>query len=288
MKISPLILLMILAAALSPSSMSAQQKAKLGENSALRYWSAFAQMQDAAITSQQVKELGTILDGTTPYDDLKFKDLVEKNKPALVTMTRGTALANCDWGLDYGQGPDTPIDYAPRALAMARLNVLYALHLQIVGDKEGSIRALAAGMHFSRDIANGGSLFATLLAKDALIEDFRAIAFILHTGGLTALQRATLQKALAQLGPDPLDWQSAIRREMVVLNRPPWQDSVSLNRVTQAYVAALNDPSTLPKLEDVIASTPQPLRDVIPLPKEVLEQKQDFTDKLREIRSRQQ
>jgi hypothetical protein len=288
MKTSRLILLTILAAALSASSVHAQQRVKLGDNSALRYWSAFAQMQDAAITSQQVKELGTILDGTTPYDDLKFRDLVEKNKPALETMARGTALANCDWGLDYGQGPDTPIGYAPKAVAMARLNVLYAFHLQIVGDKEGSTRALAAGLRFSRDIANGGSLFATLLAKESLIEHLRTIAFVLHTDGLSAPQRTTLQKAVVQLGPDPLDWQSAMRLEMAALNRPPWQASVPLDRVTQAYVAALNDPSLLPKLEDVIAATPQPLRDVIPNPKQVLEEKQDFADKLREIRSRLQ
>lgn len=38
-------------------SSSAQQNAKLGDNAALRYWSAFAQMQDAALTDQQVKEL---------------------------------------------------------------------------------------------------------------------------------------------------------------------------------------------------------------------------------------
>ncbi len=41
----------------------AQQRAKLGENAALRYWSAFAQMQDSAITDQDAKELNLILDG---------------------------------------------------------------------------------------------------------------------------------------------------------------------------------------------------------------------------------
>ena len=57
-------------------------------------------MQDSAITDQQVKELSAILDGTTPYDEPKYKDLIEKNKHALETMARGTALppnASANW-----------------------------------------------------------------------------------------------------------------------------------------------------------------------------------------------
>jgi hypothetical protein len=285
MKTSRLILSMILVAGLTTGSAPAQQKVKLGENAALRYWSAFAQMQDSAITDQQVKELSAILDGTTPYDDSRYKDLIEKNKHALETMARGTALANCDWGLDYEQGPDTPIDYAPKAVALARLNVLYAFHLQIVGDKEGSVRALVAGLRFSRDAANGGSLLATLLAKDSLIKHLRAIVFMLHSDGLSAPQRSMLQKALAQLGPDPLNWQSAIKLEMDVLSGLPSSSSAPSARVTQAYVAALKDPSMLPKLQEVVATLPQTLQGLIPNPERVLGNRQELTDKLREVRS---
>jgi hypothetical protein len=280
-----LILSMILVAGLATGSAPAQQKVKLGENAALRYWSAFAQMQDSAITDQQVKELSAILDGTTPYDDPKYKDLIEKNKHALETMARGTALTNCDWGLDYELGPDTPIDYAPKATALARLNVLYAFHLQIVGDKEGSVRALVAGLRFSRDAANGGSLLATLLAEDSLIKHLRAIAFVLHTDALSAAQRLMLQKALAQLGPEPLNWQSAIKLEMEVLSGLPSSSSGPSRRVSEAYLAALKDPSMLPKLQEIVATLPQPLQGLIPNPERVLRNKQELADKLRETHS---
>jgi hypothetical protein len=153
------------------------------------------------------------------------------------------------------------------------------------GDKDGAVRALANGLYFSHDVANGGSLFATLIAKDLIATHLRAIAFAMHMGALSAAQRSVLQKSLAALGPAGLDWQSGMRREMGVLNRPPWQASIPLERVTQAYLAALDNPSTLPKVEDLLAATPQPLRDVIPDPKEVLQQKQDLSDKLREMRS---
>ena len=95
---------MILLVAVSVGSASAQQRAELGENAALRYWSAFAEMQDSAITDQQAKELNLILDGSAPYEDLKYKDLVEKNRPALETMARASALANCDWGSTTSSG----------------------------------------------------------------------------------------------------------------------------------------------------------------------------------------
>src|SRR5437762_13460321 len=84
-----------------PASLDSQQDFKLGQNAALRYWSAFAEMQDSAITDQHAKELSVILDGTAPYDDLKYKNLVEKNRPAVDTMARARVLPNCHSGVDY-------------------------------------------------------------------------------------------------------------------------------------------------------------------------------------------
>ena len=269
-------------------SASAQQKPKLNDNAALRYFAAFAEMQDSAITDEQAKALNGILDGTVPYDDSKYKDLVEKNKPALELMARGTALPNCDWGLDYQLGEDTPVDYARKALTLGRLNVLYAFHLQIVHDNDAAVRALVAGLRFSHDVANGGSLFATLAARDLLATHFRAVAFSLQVVGLSPAQRLLLQKAIAQLEPTGLDWQSATRRDLEVLRGHFAKDqkvSAALTQITPIYIGTLNDPSELPALQQVLASAPQQLSEVIPNPKRVLEEKQDFTDKLVQVRS---
>lgn len=275
----------ILLAFVSLESAPAQQNAKLGDNAALRYWSAFAQMQDAALTDQQVKELNGILDGPVPYDDSKYKDLVEKNRVALETMARGTTLPNCDWGLEYKLADDSPVEYVRKALALGRLNVLYAFHRLTTHDKQGAVRALVAGLHFSRDVANGGTLFATVVAKDLLVTHLRGVQFALQVDELSADERSALQKAVAQLGTHGLDWQSAMRREMENLNRPDRQISVPLGRVTQAYLAALGNPSLLPDLQKIIAGVPQPLQDVIPNPKQVLEQKQELTEKIQQTRA---
>ncbi|PYV24717.1 MAG: hypothetical protein DMG24_10720 [Acidobacteria bacterium] len=276
---------MILLVALPVSSTSAQQRAKLGENAALRYWSAFAEMQDSAITDQQAKELNLILDGTAPYEDLKYKDLVEKNRPALETMARAAALPNCDWGVDYELGAEAPVDYVRKALALGRLNVLYAFHLLIAGDKDGAVRTLATGLRFSHDVANGGTLFATLAAKSLLAAHVRAIAFALHVVGLSSAQRLVLQKALAPLGPRGLDWQSALKRELEISHGLDSQASAALERIISSYLAVLNNPSTLPELQQMIVSAPAPLPDIIPNPKRVLEEQQDLTNQLLRMRS---
>jgi hypothetical protein len=285
MKLATTILSAILISLFSAGSAQAQRKTSATDNAALRYWAAFSEVQDAGITDPQARELNAILDGTAPYDDSKYKDLLEKNKLALEVMARGTSLPNCDWGLDYELGPDTPVEYARKALVLGRLNVLYAFHLLKTGDKDGAVRALASGMRFSRDVANGGSLFATIIAKDLLVTHLRAASDSLKLEQLSEPQKRVLQQAVASLGPHGVDWPAAIKTEMSILNRPPWQESVSLARVTQAYIAAANDPAQLSNFEQALAAVPMPLHDVIPSAKEVIEQKTELDQRIQQTRS---
>jgi len=287
MKIFNAIPSMILIALLSASSALAQRNASLAENAALRYWSAFSEIQDSGITDQQAKELNAILDGTAPYDDSKYKDLLEKNTLALEIMTRATSLPNCDWGLDYGLGHDVPVDYARKALVLGRLNVLYAFHLLKTGNKDGAVRALAAGLRFSHDVGNGGSLFATLIAKDLLMGHLRAVADALRLEQLYPNQRAQLQAAVTRVG-EGLDWPTAAKRDLEALRgdyagNP--QTSAALTRIISSYAAALNDESKVPALNQAIGNAPQELANLIPNAKRVLEQKQDLNNTLLQTRS---
>ena len=287
MKILNTILSMILIALLSAGSALAQRNTSLTENAALRYWSAFSEVQDSGITDQQAKELNAILDGTAPYDDSKYKDLLEKNKLALEIMARATSLPNCDWGLDYGLGHDVPVDYARKALVLGRLNVLYAFHLLKTGNKDGAVRALVAGLRFSHDVGNGGSLFATLIAKDLLMSHLRAVAGALRLEQLSAGQRSQLQTAVARVG-EGLDWPMAAKRDLEALRGDyagNSQTSAALTRIISSYVAALNDESKLPALDQSVQGAPQELANVIPNAKRVLEQKQDLNNTLLQTRA---
>jgi hypothetical protein len=267
------------------ASLSAQPNSQLGVNAALRYWAAFSQVQDAGISGQEAKELNAILDGTAPYDDSQYSGLLEKNALAIKIMARGTEVPHCDWGLDYGLGDDTPVEYVRKALTLGRLNILYALHLFKTGKKDVAVQALVTGLRFSHDVANGGSLFPTLNAKDLLILHLRATADALQQEQLSPAQRQRLQDAVVKLGPHGVDWRSAVNVEMQLLNKPPWQESVPLKDVTQAYLATAVDPSQLERLEKLLAGIPEPLRDVIPDPREVVQQKQELDEKILQTRS---
>jgi hypothetical protein len=272
----------ILVVLVSTGSSFAQRKVSVAENAALRYWSAFSELQDSAITDQQAKELNAILDGTAPYDDSKYKDLLQKNTLALEIMARATSLPSCDWGLDYGLGHDVPVDYARKALVLGRLNVLYAFHLLRTGNKDGAVRALVAGLRFSHDVGNGGSLFATLIAKDLLVNHLRAVTGALHLEQLSANQRSQLQGAVSRVG-EGLDWPVAAKRDLEALRGDyagNSQMSAALTRIISSYVAVLNDESKLPMLSEAIDGAPQELAKVIPNVKRVLEQKQDLDNKL--------
>ncbi len=277
--------------ALSTGAATAPRNVRLGDNAALRYWSAFAQMQDSAITDQQARELTAILDGTAAYDDSQYKVLVEKNRAALETMIQATALPNCDWGLDYRLGSDLPVDYVRTSLSLGRLNVLYAFHLLLSGDKQGATRALASGIRFSQDVANGGSFFATLVAKNLLVAHLKAAGFALRTAALSASQRSALRAAIGRLGADGLDWPSAARLDLEALRGGYSQDPqafAALTGIIPLYVDTLASPSKLSVLQKVIADAPYQLSDLVPNPKRMLDEKQDLSDRLREVRSRLQ
>ena len=268
-----------------------QRGVPLGQNAALQYWSAMSVIQDAGISEQQAKELNAILDGSATYDDSKYRDLLGKNRLALELMARGTSIANCDWGLDWGRdyefGPDLPMEYVRRALVLGRLNVLYAFHLLKTGNRDATVDTLAAGLKFSRDVANGGSLFAALVAKDLLVSHLKAISGAVQSGQISDAQRSRLQLAIAWLGKG-LDWQMAMKRDLESLRsisaRTP-QASAALTRIITAYSAAMNDESMLPAVNKAIEASPQDLAHVIPNPKRVLQQKKELNDALQQVRS---
>lgn len=267
-------------AGLFVSSMAGQSGPQklLAENAALRYWSAFAQMQDSAMMSHQIPGL----------DDPSVKELFNKNQAALNTMYRGTLLPDCNWGIDYQLGANAPVEYVRKALLLGNLNALYVMYLEAHGDTQGAVRALVAGLRFSHDVANGGTLFATLVADHLLMDHVPLIPNIVHAG-VSPAQRLALQKALAQLGPAGLDWQGAVKRELGLYRGTDHglsaQGLAALEQITPLFVRAMSDPSVLPQLQRMIANAPLDLRNLMPNPQRVVEAEQSLENHLAEARS---
>ena len=263
---------------------TAQQppEACLSDNAALRYWSAFAQMRDSAITPEQASELQAVLDGTTPYSESKYRDLVESNRLAVQTLQRGTALSQCDWGLEYQLGTEAPVEYVRKALALGRLNVLYSLHQLTTGDRRGGIHTLSAGIRFSHDVAAGGPLIAALAAKKLLVSNLRAVDFAVQMKALSSDEKALLSRELGKLGPEGVDWQSIVRREFEVLAR---SGSPVPTAVQELYRRTLQDAGQLPQLQHAIAGTKSAVANLIPNPQSILNQKRELENRLRQSRS---
>src|SRR5678815_997075 len=88
------------------------------KNAALRYWQAFAELQDPPSDRATQDLLEKVAAGEVPWDESRLGVILDSNKWAIVRMQRATYLPECDWGLEYRF--DASIAYAPRARVLAR------------------------------------------------------------------------------------------------------------------------------------------------------------------------
>jgi hypothetical protein len=185
-------------------------------NAALRYWMAFALLQDTAAYPETAVQLQKTLDGEVAWDDAKLGRIVDDNIESIQTMQRATSLPECDWGLEYGLGPATPIVFVKNSSrALARLNTLYGIRLFANDDLQKAIDAWLAGVRFSEDVARGGSLFATLVAKAGLSADLKMLTKAAASGRLTSEQKQHIATAIRGLPESGFDWGEAMRYEGV-------------------------------------------------------------------------
>jgi len=68
-------------------------------NAALRYWMAFADMQDPPADEATRKLLESTVSGDIPWDEAKLGALIQQNDAAIQEMQRAAELPDCDWVL---------------------------------------------------------------------------------------------------------------------------------------------------------------------------------------------
>ncbi|MGC2247218.1 MAG: hypothetical protein WA609_11505 [Terriglobales bacterium] len=179
------------------------------KNAALRYWMAFAEMQDtwADKTTQELLEKTAA--GEAAWDESKLAPILDANADAISMMQRATKLPECDWGLEYGRGWKASIAYAPRARALARLNTLEGMRELAKGDTQSAVHTWLAGVRFSQDLTRGGSLIFALMAKNVLLPDLRLLAQAARDGRLNDEEKREVLAAVRALPEDAFDWGSA-------------------------------------------------------------------------------
>jgi len=182
-------------------------------NAALRYWLAFADIQDPPADKATAELLEKTEAGEAAWDETRLGAILDKNETAILRMQRATKLPECDWGLEYDLGPRASIAYAPRARVLARLNTLYGIRLAAKGDSEKAIETWLAGIRFSQHLAKGGSLIFSLIAKLGLISNFRALTQAARGGALSSEQDKKIEAAVRALPETGFDWGQALRYE---------------------------------------------------------------------------
>jgi len=204
------LLFLSLVTVLNPQWNRAEVKSPMEtQNAALRYWMAFAEMQDppADKTIQDLLEKTAI--GQAAWDEAKLGPILDSNRDALQTMQRATKLPDCDWGLEYRRGPRAPIAYLARARVMARLNTLQAMREMAAGDSQAAVERVLAGVRFSTHLAHGSTLISLLTAKSALLPGLRMLTLEGNKGRLTDAQMKQAFATFKALPEDGFDWSTA-------------------------------------------------------------------------------
>lgn len=182
-------------------------------NAALRYWLAFAELQDPPADKATQELLERTVAGNAPWDEAKLGPILDKNEDAIQRMQRATKLPECDWGLEYSLGPRASIAYVPRARVLARLNTLYGMRLAARGNSQAALETWFAGIRFAQHLSKGGSLIFLLVAKSALLSDFQAIAKAAQNGVLDNKERTSAYAFIRKLPETAFDWAGALRLE---------------------------------------------------------------------------
>jgi hypothetical protein len=182
-------------------------------NAALRYWMAFAEIQDPPADREIVALLERVISGSAAWDEPRLGHVVEMNMPALEIMQRATRLPECDWGLEYELGPNTPVAHLAKARVLARLNVLYGMRQAARGEVSAAADTWLAGLRFAEHMAQGASLFGALTAKAALLTALTALRRTIPATSLDDASVQRIEQAVRRLPQFGIDWGDAIRVE---------------------------------------------------------------------------
>jgi hypothetical protein len=182
-------------------------------NAALRYWLAFADLQDPPADQATMDLLQKTAAGDASWDETKLGPILDKNEAAILGMQRATKLPECDWGLEYGRGWRASIAYAPRARVLARLNTLYGMRLAARGDLGKATDTWLTGIRFSQHLSKGGSLIFLVIAKTALLSNLNALTLATRNASLTLDEKHRIETALRNLPETAYDWGDALRLE---------------------------------------------------------------------------
>lgn len=137
--------------AMSPPADSQEATSPLAKNAALQYWQAFSQLPTVE------KEHEALFDNPTAaaLQEPSSVKLLDGARQSLIYLDRGSAMPQCDWGLDYGDGVGLLLPHLAKSRDLARLAALDARRAFERDDYKTARNRLQGilmiGRHVSRD-----------------------------------------------------------------------------------------------------------------------------------------
>jgi hypothetical protein len=247
------------------SSLPAQQfNLPQNKNAALRYWIAFAEMQDRTVDEATTKLMEDVLSGAASWDEQRLNPILDANHDAIRTMQKGTLLPECNWGLDYDRGAAMSLAHLPKARAMARLNALYGSRQLAQGDAEGAVNTWLAGLRFAQHITRDMSLIGVLSAKPAFMANLSLLSKAVTDGRLNSDLLRNVKAQVGALPADGLNWSMAVKFEA-------WADEQALHYLSEGdfqqkyktFFSHTPAPATSAPSESDIAAYRALMKDVI-------------------------
>jgi len=188
------------------------------QNAALRYWTAFALLQDSPGDDDAAELLAAVAEGRAAWDEERLGPVLDANAEAIGVMRRASTLSDCDWGLEYDRGPAMAVTYLARARVLGRLNTLDGARAMARGDAAGAVDRWLAGIRFSQHVPMGGSLLATLTAGRLLMSSLDALTAAVEGGRLDRAMRDRVERALRAVPETGFDWGGAFRYEQLPID----------------------------------------------------------------------
>jgi hypothetical protein len=226
-----------------PGSASAQAKLPPEtRNAALRYWMAFAEIKDPPSDKVTQELLEKTAAGEAAWDEGKLGVILDANADAIGIFQRATKLPDCEWGIEYRQGPRASIAFVPRARVIARLNTLEGIREMSKGQGQEAVDTWLSGIHFAQDLTKGGSLIHTLTASSALRQEMRVLTAEAKQGHLNNAQKKQLYAAMSALPPDGFDWSRAWEMEEAA-GEPFFEEMQHSQNPAALYESMMGEPA---------------------------------------------
>lgn len=179
-------------------------------NAALRYWMAFAMMQDPPVDKETERILADVTNGSAAWNEQRLGPIIDKNIEAIRTMQRATRLPECNWGLEYELGPETPLYHLARGRVLGRLNAAYGMRLASQGKGAEAAESWLAGLRFAQHLAQDSSLIGVLTGDAVLLSNLRTMLWAVENMKVDRATIAKLQTGVSTVPDFGPDWSGAI------------------------------------------------------------------------------